>query len=137
MQKENALLTFKQAMAYLQVSRSMIYRLMDADRLIGHKVGNLWRFYQADLDACIDTPPKREKLTRPVAPQQALPAPTQGGNWSERRLARYVKKLVEAEQLASEEERQRLREEWYARGEDSIIEAMRYLRRKIREGRYE
>jgi excisionase family DNA binding protein len=45
------LLTFKEAMVYLRVSRSTLYRLMCLGQLTGHKVGSTWRFYRADLQA--------------------------------------------------------------------------------------
>ena len=51
---EESLLTFKEAMGYLRVSRSTLYRLMWAGQLTGHKVGCTWRFYREDLQACID-----------------------------------------------------------------------------------
>jgi excisionase family DNA binding protein len=49
------LLTFKEAMNYLRVSRSTLYRLMWAGQLTGHKVGSTWRFYRSDLQASIRT----------------------------------------------------------------------------------
>jgi excisionase family DNA binding protein len=45
------LLTFKEAMVYLRVSRSTLYRLMGLGELTGHKVGSTWRFYRSDLQA--------------------------------------------------------------------------------------
>lgn len=48
-----AILTFAEAMAYLKVSRSTMYRLMQSGQLPGHKVGSCWRFYQADLQRVI------------------------------------------------------------------------------------
>lgn len=50
---DGALLTFKEAMDFLRVSRSTIYRLMWTGELRGHKVGGTWRFYEADLCAVI------------------------------------------------------------------------------------
>jgi excisionase family DNA binding protein len=47
------LFTFKEAMAYLRVSRSTLYRLMWIGELTGHKIGNTWRFYRADLQASV------------------------------------------------------------------------------------
>lgn len=52
--QEDVLLTFKEAMGYLRVSRSTLYRLMWSGQLIGHKVGSTWRFYREDLRACVD-----------------------------------------------------------------------------------
>lgn len=50
---EDVLLTFKEAMNYLRVSRSTLYRLMWSGQLTGHKVGSTWRFYREDLRACV------------------------------------------------------------------------------------
>ena len=47
--QEETLLTFKEAMNFLRVSRSTLYRLMWSGQLIGHKVGSTWRFYRRDL----------------------------------------------------------------------------------------
>jgi excisionase family DNA binding protein len=51
--QEDVLLTFKEAMHYLRVSRSTLYRLMWSGQLTGHKVGSTWRFYREDLRACV------------------------------------------------------------------------------------
>jgi excisionase family DNA binding protein len=50
---DDVLLTFKEAMSYLRVSRSTLYRLMWSGQLTGHKVGSTWRFYHEDLRACV------------------------------------------------------------------------------------
>ena len=47
--QDDILLTFKEAMNYLRVSRSTLYRLMWSGQLNGHKVGSTWRFYREDL----------------------------------------------------------------------------------------
>lgn len=51
-----ALLTFKEAMDFLRVSRSTIYRLMWSGQLRGYKVGSTWRFYEHDLLAAVAAP---------------------------------------------------------------------------------
>jgi excisionase family DNA binding protein len=51
--QDDVLLTFKEAMHYLRVSRSTLYRLMWSGQLTGHKVGSTWRFYREDLRACV------------------------------------------------------------------------------------
>lgn len=51
--QDDSLLTFKEAMSYLRVSRSTLYRLMWSGQLTGHKVGSTWRFYRDDLRACV------------------------------------------------------------------------------------
>jgi excisionase family DNA binding protein len=50
---DDVLLTFKEAMGYLRVSRSTLYRLMWNGELTGHKVGSTWRFYRHELRACV------------------------------------------------------------------------------------
>lgn len=60
--EDNQLLTFKEAMSYLRVSRSTLYRLMWSGQLAGYKVGGLWRFYHKDLLAYIH----REELPSPL-----------------------------------------------------------------------
>jgi excisionase family DNA binding protein len=52
--EDDVLITFKEAMTYLRVSRSTLYRLMWSGQLTGHKVGSTWRFYREDLRACVD-----------------------------------------------------------------------------------
>ena len=47
------LLTMKEAMRYLRVSRSTLYRLMWSGQLAGHKVGASWRYYVDDLRAVV------------------------------------------------------------------------------------
>jgi len=51
--QDEVLLTFKEAMSYLRVSRSTLYRLMWSGQLTGHKVGSTWRFDRDDLRACV------------------------------------------------------------------------------------
>jgi excisionase family DNA binding protein len=53
MVQDDVLLTFKEAMTYLRVSRSTLYRLMWSGQLTGRKVGSTWRFYREDLRACV------------------------------------------------------------------------------------
>lgn len=43
--------TFKEAMAALRVSRSTIYRFIDAGKLTKYKVGNSLRFLREELEA--------------------------------------------------------------------------------------
>lgn len=47
------LLTFKEAMAYLRVSRSTLHRLLSNGQVPGHKVGGTWRFYASELQASV------------------------------------------------------------------------------------
>ena len=67
--QDDALLTFKEAMGYLRVSRSTLYRLMWSGQLTGHKVGSTWRFYREDLRACVAG-------ENPIATITQLPAQT-------------------------------------------------------------
>jgi excisionase family DNA binding protein len=59
---DDALFTFKEAMTYLRVSRSTLYRLIESGQLPGHKVGKNWRFYREDLHGCVarDIPAQRQ-----------------------------------------------------------------------------
>jgi len=50
---DETLLTFKEALAYLRISRSTMYRLLARREVIGHKVGANWRFRRVELDACV------------------------------------------------------------------------------------
>jgi excisionase family DNA binding protein len=61
-----SLLTFKEAMDFLRVSRSTIYRLMWAGQLRGYKVGSTWRFYEHDLLEAV-APPTLATITQPAA----------------------------------------------------------------------
>ena len=68
MVQDDVLLTFKEAMNYLRVSRSTLYRLMWSNQLTGHKVGSTWRFYREDLRACVasDMPAAPVTTTMPA-----------------------------------------------------------------------
>ncbi len=55
--QEDTLLTFKEAMRFLRVSRSTMYRLMWSGQLRGHKVGSTWRFYKQDLRSVVASAP--------------------------------------------------------------------------------
>lgn len=50
---DEPLLNFKEALDYLRVSRSTLYRLMHSGQVKGHKVGANWRFYASELRACV------------------------------------------------------------------------------------
>ena len=56
------LLTFREAMDFLRVSRSTLYRLMWSGQLRGHKVGSTWRFYEDDLLNVVASPQSTETL---------------------------------------------------------------------------
>jgi excisionase family DNA binding protein len=63
-----ALLTFKEAMDFLRVSRSTIYRLMWSGHLRGHKVGSMWRFYADDLQAAVASQDMAQDMAAAGAP---------------------------------------------------------------------
>jgi excisionase family DNA binding protein len=65
--QDDVLLTFKEAMNYLRVSRSTLYRLMWSGQLTGHKVGSTWRFYREDLRACVGREISASTLAVPAA----------------------------------------------------------------------
>lgn len=50
---EDVLLTFNEAAAYLKISRATLYRLKDAGKLSGQRVGARWRFWQSEVRACL------------------------------------------------------------------------------------
>lgn len=61
---QEALLTFKEAMTWLHVSRSTIYRLMESGQMTGRKVGSTWRFYGSDLRACVQVATRSQEEER-------------------------------------------------------------------------
>jgi len=61
---ETTLLTFKEAMDFLRVSRSTVYRLMWSGQLRGHKVGSTWRFYRSELLEAVASPVYDPSLRR-------------------------------------------------------------------------
>lgn len=65
---ETVLLTFKEAMDFLRVSRSTLYRLMWSGQLRGHKVGSTWRFYESDLLDAVASPTTNATVTTPPLP---------------------------------------------------------------------
>ena len=60
--QEPALMTFKEAMGFLRVSRSTLYRLMWSGQLRGYKVGSAWRFYHQDLLDAVATPATQRRI---------------------------------------------------------------------------
>jgi excisionase family DNA binding protein len=60
--QEDTLLTFKEAMSFLRVSRSTLYRLMWSGQLCGHKVGSTWRFYKDDLRSVVAISPLSQSM---------------------------------------------------------------------------
>ncbi len=72
--QDDVLLTFKEAMGYLRVSRSTLYRLMWSGQLSGHKVGSTWRFYREDLRACVGQEVTMKPLVTPAAAAAAVVA---------------------------------------------------------------
>ena len=60
--QEPALMTFKEAMDFLRVSRSTLYRLMWSGQVRGYKVGSAWRFYHQDLLDAVATPATQRRI---------------------------------------------------------------------------
>lgn len=50
---DDKLLTFKETLAYLRISKSTLYRFMQSGKLQGYKVGDTWRFYHKDVQGVI------------------------------------------------------------------------------------
>ena len=55
------LYTFKEAMSYLRVSRSTLWRMMRSNQLTGRKIGATWRFKREDLDRALKQPGTSEQ----------------------------------------------------------------------------
>lgn len=51
---DSSLLTLKEAMDYLKLSRSTLYKLMGDGEIKGVKIGKLWRFRKSDLEAFVN-----------------------------------------------------------------------------------
>jgi excisionase family DNA binding protein len=51
--QDNGLMTLEEAMAFLRVSRSTIYRLVNRMELPGYKIARRWMFDQSDLKAFV------------------------------------------------------------------------------------
>jgi excisionase family DNA binding protein len=49
MREDERLLTLKETLEYLRISRTTLYRFMDEEKIEGHKIGRLWRFYLGEL----------------------------------------------------------------------------------------
>ena len=49
----DSLLTLKEAMEYLKLSRSTLYKLMEKGEIKGIKIGKVWRFRKEDIESFI------------------------------------------------------------------------------------
>lgn len=49
----DSLLTLKEAMEYLKLSRSTFYKLMEKGEIKGIKIGKVWRFRKEDIESFI------------------------------------------------------------------------------------
>jgi excisionase family DNA binding protein len=67
--EDEKLFTFKEAMGFLRVSRSTLYRIMWSGELQGQKVGSTWRFYLKDLRAVMRKEAQEKHQTNIVHPQ--------------------------------------------------------------------
>jgi hypothetical protein len=108
----NDLLTSEGAMHYIGVKTTTFARLVRAGTLTSQDQG----FRREDLDAYLDS-----LVLRRFRPDPAL-------DWYEQRMEQYVAVLARSERPESEEQRQRLRSQWYEMGEDAVLAAMRALR---------
>lgn len=110
----NDLLTPDEAMTYIGVRPSTFAQLVRAGKLTSQDQ----QFNRKDLDAYLDS-----FVLRRFRPDPSL-------DWHEQRMEQYVAVLVHSEQPENEDEHQRLRNRWYERGEDAVLEAMRNLRKR-------
>ena len=46
-------LSVEEIAAHLGVSKESVYRWLDADKIPAHRVGRLWRFSKAEVDAWV------------------------------------------------------------------------------------
>lgn len=54
MREDEKLLTLKEALEYLRIGRTTLYKFIGESRIEGHKVGRLWRFYLGDLRSFVN-----------------------------------------------------------------------------------
>lgn len=54
-------MTIDDLAAYLQVSKSSLYKLAQDGKVPGQKVGRHWRFHKDTIDAWLKNTPKTEK----------------------------------------------------------------------------
>ena len=54
------ILTLKEVAAYLKLAEKTAYKLADAGKLPGFKVGGSWRFKREDIDRWIEEQKKNE-----------------------------------------------------------------------------
>lgn len=50
-------MTISDLAAYLQLSQSSLYKLVQCGRVPGHKVGRHWRFHKDSIDRWLQHPP--------------------------------------------------------------------------------
>lgn len=53
MPEHERLLTFRETLVHLRISKSTLYRFMQSGELKGYKVGSTWRFYLSDVQGVI------------------------------------------------------------------------------------
>lgn len=46
---DEKMLTMHEALAYLHIGRTTMYRFLGSGKIKGHKVGSVWRFYLGEL----------------------------------------------------------------------------------------
>ena len=51
---DEKLLTLKEALVYLRIGRTTLYRFMDDNKVKGHKVGGTWRFWLGELRSFVN-----------------------------------------------------------------------------------
>lgn len=53
MESASQWLTVEQVAAHLKVSKESVYRWLEAKKIPAHRLGRLWRFQQAEVDAWV------------------------------------------------------------------------------------
>lgn len=58
------IMTIEALAAYLKISRSTLYKLVQSGRLPGQKVGKRWRFHKEAIDEWVKQGPEQSKNRR-------------------------------------------------------------------------
>ena len=59
MPQPDEVLTIDELAVYLKLSKSSLYKLAQADKVPGQKVGKHWRFHKGAIDAWLKERPRR------------------------------------------------------------------------------
>lgn len=74
----NDIMTIEDLAAYLQISKSTLYKLVQDGRLPGQKVGKRWRFHKEAIDEWLKRHPDSAREAASEEPRES-PDPTRAG----------------------------------------------------------